>query len=318
MVTTAILWALVLLIIAFVYYSRFVEPGRLRVTHRRISIPRLPANLEGLKIVHLADLHIKGEGKPFALQMARRAVAMTLAEEPDLVCVTGDVGQASRFIPVAAEALRPLADRPVWLVMGNHDHDKMLESEYAGPPAQRVEAEQWRATAQRAGLRVLLNEHASCQVRGVPVVIAGTGDASCGWDDLPAALSGEPHGALQLLLSHSPDIVDDPQSDWADLVLCGHTHGGQARLPWLGTPWAPVWRDRRRSEGLWRVGQALCFVSRGVGAGVRARFLCPPEVVVLTLTAGAGDAVRPLPRYSTLTTPVPAPRPALRDEQQEA
>ncbi|MEI6502766.1 MAG: hypothetical protein WCP21_17290 [Armatimonadota bacterium] len=130
------------------------------------------------------------------------------------------------------------------------------------------------------------------------MVICGTGDASCGYDDLPRALHDGPRGALHLLLSHSPDIMDEAQADWADLVLCGHTHGGQAKLPWLGTLWAPVWRDRRRSEGLFRVGDALCYVTRGVHGGIRTRFLCPPELTLLTLTAGPGDPVRELPRLS--------------------
>lgn len=318
MLTTALLWLLVLLIVAFIYYSHFIEPRRLRLSRWRVSIPRLPAELEGLKIVHLSDLHIKSDNKPFPLQVARRAVDMALKREPDLVCLTGDLAQASRFIGRAAEVLGPLTNSPVWAVMGNHDHDKVLESEFSGPPQQRLNAAEWRAVVEQAGMRVLLNEHAPCEVRGVPVVIAGAGDASCGWDDLPAALSGEPRGALHLLLSHSPDIMDDPRSDWADLVLCGHTHGGQAKLPGLGTPWAPVWRDRRRSEGLFRVGQALCFVSRGVGAGIRTRFLCPPEVVELTLTAHEGSRVRQLTRFSELTKPFLAPTPALRDDQQEA
>lgn len=317
MVTTAVLWLLVVLIIAFIYYSHFIEPRRLRLSRLRIRIPRLPAELEGLKILHLSDLHIKSENKPFPTEMAKRAVEMALAQEPDLVCLTGDLGQASRFIGRAAEVLQPLANVPVWVVMGNHDHDKMLESEFAGPPEERLNVAQWRAVAEQAGMSLLLNEHAACEVRGVPIVIAGAGDASCGWDDLPAALSGEPRGALHLLLSHSPDIMDAPQSDWADLVLCGHTHGGQAKLPVIGTPWAPVWRDRRRSEGLFRVGEALCFVSRGVGAGIRTRFLCPPEVVELTLTAHAGDKARKLPRLATLTRPVLAPTPALHEEKQE-
>lgn len=318
MLTIALLWLLVLLTIAFIYYSHYIEPRRLRLSRWRISIPRLPAELEGLKIVHLSDLHIRSENKPFPLEVGRRAVQMALAQKPDLVCLTGDLGQASRFMTSAAEVLRPLADTPAWVVMGNHDHDKMLESEFSGPPEERLTTAQWRAVAEQAGLRVLLNQHAQCELRGVPVVVAGTGDASCGWDDLPATLSGEPRAALHLLLSHSPDIMDDPHSDWADLVLCGHTHGGQAKLPGLGTPWAPVWRDRRRSEGLFRVGEALCFVSRGVGAGIRTRFLCPPEVVELTLTAHDGDRVRRLPRFGTLKKPILAPTPALRDEQQEA
>lgn len=296
MLTTLLLWILALGAVVFVYYSHWVEPRRLGVTRVRVSIPRLPAALEGLRIVHLADLHIKSPEKPFPLQMARRAVELALSLQPDLVCLTGDLGQASRFMTLAAELLQPLSTAPVFVVMGNHDHDKMLDSEYLGPPLQRLNTQQWRETAQQAGLRVLLNEHEPLLLRGEPVVICGAGDASCGFDDLPRALHSDPQGALHLLLSHSPDIMDEPAADWADLVLCGHTHGGQAKLPGIGSVWAPVWRDRRRSEGLFRVGEALCYVTRGVAAGIRTRFLCPPEIAELTLTAGPGERIRELPR----------------------
>ena len=297
MLTTIVLWLLLGAAIGFIYYSHYVEPARLRLSERRVSVARLPAALEGVRIVHFSDLHIKSPNKPFAPRMARRAVELVAGLEADLICLTGDLGQASRFIALAAETLAPLTRRPVFVVMGNHDHDKMLEAELVGPPVQHLTAEEWCATAAAGGLQVLHNRHEVLAVRGCPVLIAGAGDASCGWDDLPGALRGAATGALHLLLSHSPDIVDLPESDWADLVLCGHTHGGQARLPWFGTPWAPVWRDRRRSEGLFRVGETLCFVTRGVGAGIRTRFLCPPEVCVLTLTAAAGDPVRRLPRF---------------------
>jgi len=298
MLPAGLLWFLLLLAIWFIYYSHFVEPRRLRVSPVKVSLPRLPQPLEGLRIAHLSDLHIKSQSHPIPQEMARQAVELALAQKPDLVCLTGDLGQASRFIALAADLLRPLSAAPVFAVMGNHDHDKMLDSEYTGPPEDRVNAPQWREIAAQAGLRVLFNEHQPLSLRGQPIIICGAGDASCGFDDLPRALHDDPRGALHLLLSHSPDIMDEPAVDWADLVLCGHTHGGQAKLPWLGTVWAPVWRDRRRSEGLFRVGEALCYVTRGVHAGIRTRFLCPPEVALLTLTAGPGDPARELPRFS--------------------
>jgi uncharacterized protein len=299
MLNLIVLWLLVIAALVFVYYSHFVEPRRLRLSQVRVGVPRLPAELEGLKILHLADFHIKSPNKPFPLELGRRAVELALAQEPDLICLTGDLGQASRFIELVCAVLEPLARYPAFVVMGNHDHDKMLESEFLGPPEQRLPLERWQEIVRRAGLQVLQNEHVVVDLRGRKVVITGAGDASSGWDDLPRALQGnpgEPQGDFHLLLSHSPDILDEPQSDWADLVLCGHTHGGQAHLPWLGSPWAPVWRDRRRSEGLIRVGQAQCYVTRGVGAGIRSRFLCPPEVCQLTLTAAEGDPPRQLPR----------------------
>jgi uncharacterized protein len=318
MLITLTLWLLVISIVAFIYYSHWVEPRRLRLSRLKVSVPRLPAELEGFKILHLSDLHVKSAAKTFPLEIAQQAVQMALSRQPDLVCVTGDLGQASRFTELAAEALRPLAQVTAFAVMGNHDHDKMLESEFAGPPETRLDTAQWRAVVEQAGLQVLHNQNRPLEVKGQRVIIAGAGDASCGFDDLEGTLQDRPRGALHLLLSHSPDIMDCPESDWADLALCGHTHGGQAKLPLIGTPWAPVWRDRRRSEGLFRVGEAVCFVSRGVCAGIRTRFLCPPEVCEITLTSGEGDRVRTLPRRPRIKAKLTAPATGQPCEQQEA
>lgn len=292
----ALLWLLAALVFIFSIYAHYVEPAQLRLTRRQVRIPRLPAALEGLRIAHLADLHIKSERRQFPRKMAERAVQMALALKPDLICLTGDLGQASRHIGVALQPLQALAGQPVFVVMGNHDYDKMLESEFLGPPEIRLSSEQWGREVREAGLVVLQNEHAELARNGHRLIIMGVGDPSCGWDDLPRALQPEPRGDLHLLLVHSPDLLDDPRSDWADLVLCGHTHGGQLKLPGIGTPWAPVWRDRRRAEGLFRVGETLCNVTRGVSAGIRSRFLCWPEVCELTLVRGDDPDLRRLPR----------------------
>jgi hypothetical protein len=296
-VISVLLWVLAALILAFFVYAHYLEPRQLRLTRRQVAIPRLPAELHGLRIAHLADLHVGGSREDFARHMAGRALQVVLDLQPDLICVTGDLAQASRHIGLAVQALLAVGDRPAYAVMGNHDHDKMLESECLGPPEWRVGREEWTRRVARTGVVVLHNEHVEVALRGRRLMIMGVGDPSCGWDDLAGALAPNPQGDLHLLLVHSPDLVDDPQSDWADLVLCGHTHGGQITLPGIGTPWAPVWRDRRRSEGLFAVGQTICHVTRGVGAGIRSRFRCPPEVCELTLVRGEDPQLRRLPRF---------------------
>jgi len=297
-IAALLLWLVDSLLLAFAIYSYFIEPTQLRLTRRTVHVPHLPSELDALRIVHLADLHVKSEQRRFPQEMATRAVAMALELQPDLVCVTGDLGQASRHIGVAVPLLEPLSARPVFVVMGNHDHDKMMEAEFAGPPDGRIGADEWRREVSAAGFTVLVNEGAELPVRGRRLSVLGVGDPSCGWDDLDGALAAPLDGDLRLLLVHSPDLLDDPRTDWADLVLCGHTHGGQLRLPGLGSPWAPVWRDRRRAAGLFAIGETVCHVTRGVGAGIRARFLCWPEVCELTLKRGEPNGLPRLPRYT--------------------
>lgn len=297
MTTTIVLWALVAVVAAFFYYSHYVEPRRLGLTRLRVSLPRLPEALEGFTLLHLSDLHVTGDRDDFGGEMAREAVALAAGLSADIVCLTGDLSQASRAVDAAAEIIRPLAQRPVFVVMGNHDHDKMLETEVGRNRVRHVPASEWCAAIEATGATVLQNGHRKVALHGGTLVIAGCGDPSCGWDDLPRTLEDEPKGDFHLLLVHSPDMLDDPRTEWADLVLCGHTHGGQLRLPGIGSPWAPVWRDRRRAYGLMRFGTTLCYVTRGVAAGFRSRFLCPPEVVQITLTRGPGDPAREMRRY---------------------
>lgn len=306
-----VLWLLVFGTAVFFAYTFWIEPRRLVVDSLALELPDLPPELEGLRLVHLSDLHCRERPGHFSEQMARRAVQATLEAEPDLVCLTGDLGELSRSGKTVAELLAPLADLTTLVVMGNHDHDRILEHQGSAQPLRHLTAAQWQAAMQAVGLIVLHNEHLTLELRGRRVVVAGVGDPSCGWDDLPRALEGAPAGDLRLILVHSPDLVDDPRSDWAHVLLCGHTHGGQIRLPGIGTPWAPVWRDRRRSAGLLRIGGVLCHVSRGVGAGVRNRFLCPPQVAVLTLTRQGGTPAVVLPRlaHDLLPEDNPAPLP---------
>jgi predicted MPP superfamily phosphohydrolase len=296
MLTAVVLWGLVAGAFAFYYYAHHVEPWRVGLTRMTLSLPQLPEALEGLQLLHLSDLHVGDEQEGFGAQVARKAVALCADLEPDLVCVTGDIAQTSRAVVIAREILRPLAVRPLLVVMGNHDHDKMLETQGKTRQAGSLSVQEWHECMGAIGALVLHNTHTALSLRGRTLAVAGVGDPSCGFDDLPRALQHAPQGDLNLLLVHSPDMVDDPRTDWADLMLCGHTHGGQLRLPGLGTPWAPVWHDRHRAAGLMQFGRTLLFVTRGVGAGFRSRFLCPPEVVLFTFTRGEGDEPRIMQR----------------------
>ena len=287
------LWALFALFVAFLVYAHFVEPMRLRVTRREVHIASLPPELDGVVIAHLSDLHCRPEPRP--LRVVKQAIAETLAAEPDLICLSGDICHHSPFLELGCEYVTPLAEHcpgRVFAVLGNHDHDCTLEADAFGFEGTPRTARELLAALSEVGLGMLHNETRSVSVRGRAVAVMGVGDAGCGRDDLDRALAQASPADLKLVVTHSPDALDLPGIEWADLVLCGHTHGGQLTLPGIGTPWAPVWRDRRRSAGLFSVAGVLCHVSRGVGAGTEARFLCHPEVVLLTLRRGERNVQR--------------------------
>lgn len=260
-------------------YTRFIEPGRLEVSHRSVLLGSTEA--APVRVLHLSDLHASSY---VPLEFIAHAVQLGLAEKPDLVCLTGDfiTKHFTRFADYA-EVLKPLAAAaPVFACLGNHDGGK-----WAGRPNYRGHADhvEVRKCLAAAGARVLLNQSAELTLRGRRLRLVGVGDL---WaDELRAAeaFNSGPAGSdtTTLALLHNPDGKDQLADFPWHLALCGHTHGGQLRLPFLGTPFAPV-RDHRYVAGLNRWHDRWIFTTRGVGNLHGVRFNCRPEASLLTLT----------------------------------
>jgi len=291
MITTAIiLWILVAATAAFWVYASLIEPQRLCVRQIDVPIPNLPEALVGLRIAHLSDLHCACHSCDESVTSG--AIAATLQQAPDLVVITGDLSNGFRYANCTAECLGELSARyGVYAVLGNHDWNCTLATYLFGSREPDPTVQDWEQALDQTEIQLLENKSCLLMLKGHTVAIVGVGDPSCGRDDIEAALEGIRPADLKIMLAHSPDALDLPGADWADLLLAGHTHGGQCRLPGLGSPWAPVWRLRQRSSGLMRFGQTLAYVSRGIGAGIEARFLCPPEVCVLTLRQGTAEQI---------------------------
>jgi uncharacterized protein len=266
-------------------YAILVEPRWLQLNHRRIHIRRLPPQLEGLRIALLTDLHAGG-GTP--LSLIRRACEMAMQEAPDLVALTGDFAadDAPGFAAVL-EALRCLrAPLGVYAVPGNHDHIVGIETWH-------------RQVRSHELLTDLTNAAVIRNVRGARLCIAGVDDLSKGEPHLRSLPPPEERDTT-ILLAHDPDQAELARRgyDRVDLVLSGHTHGGQVRLPWVGALRNPSERDDLYEEGLRRRPWTQVYVSRGVGTvHLPVRFLCRPEVAILHLT-GAPRPPRSHPRMA--------------------
>ncbi len=290
----AVLWLLVIAGVIFVVYVRYVEPARLEVTENRVPLGDLPTALQDLRIVHLSDFHCHNDEA--IAWSSREAVRLAMHQDPDMIVISGDMFETCEVAAKCAGQLEGLeAPLGVWAVPGNHDRAR--SDPFAGLEAPPEDVETLREVLHDIGITLLANENRVIDVNGARVAIAGADEFAFGRDDVGMALRGTAGADLVILIFHTPDLLDDAAADSADLVLCGHTHGGQIRLPWIGTPWAPVWRDRRRSSGLLRAGRQLCYVSRGVASATRARFGCRPEVAVLTLARGRAEQVREVPLY---------------------
>lgn len=259
-------------------YMRFGEPEWLEVTRKTARLPRAAAGAT-LRVLHLSDFHASAV---VPLSLIRESVRLGLAERPDLVLLTGDFftdvyEDRSGF----AAALRPLAEAaPTFACPGNHDGGA-----WAGRAGGYADLSPLGDLLARAGIPLLRNASAELTLRGRRVQLIGIGDLWTGeCQPGPVFRSLAPRaGALRLVLSHNPDAKDIFLGhDW-DLMLCGHTHGGQLRLPLIGTPFAPV-RDKNYVAGLLPWQERLIHVTRGVGNLHGLRFNCRPEVSLLELT----------------------------------
>ena len=247
--------------------SALTEPFRLTVEHQIIYLPRLPRAFDGLRIVHLSDIH----HSPFtSVKQIERAVETANSLQPDLIALTGDyVSKERRYAAPCAELLGSLEARyGVFAVLGNHDHwtDAALITDL------------FRAE----GITVLVNQGMRFEKNGSAFWLAGVDDTMVGLEDLSLALAGATVDEMKLLLAHNPVILRKAARAGVDLVLSGHTHGGQVNLR---SERSETRRPRRRHrKGLGRLDETQIYVTRGLGTVVLpVRFGCPPEVSLLEL-----------------------------------
>lgn len=258
-------------------HIRYLEPGRLEVSHHSVQLGAEPG--APVRVLHLSDLHASDY---VPLEFIARAIKLGLAEKPDLICLTGDF-ITKRFSQFAdyAEVLQSLAAAaPTFACLGNHDGGKWAaRPRYGGHP----DHDEVRKCLAAAGATVLLNRSADITLRGRQLRLVGLGDL---WAEELSAKEAfnspaSPHTAT-LALMHNPDGKDAVAGYAWHLALCGHTHGGQCRLPFFGTPFAPV-RDHRFVAGLNRWNDRWIYTTRGVGNLLGVRFNCRPEVSLLNL-----------------------------------
>jgi predicted MPP superfamily phosphohydrolase len=240
------------------------------VSYAEVAIARLPAALAGLRVLLLSDIHVGPFVMPAALERTARALMQL---KPDLVVLGGDLVTARiEDLDGSDVAFEPYRAAPLGAhaVLGNHDH-------YTGAP-QVV-----RARLEHMGIAVLHNRWVAVERAGGRLALAGIDDLNRGEPDLEAALRGAPEP--RVLVSHNPDVLFDAAEHAVALVLSGHTHAGQVRIPGL-----PVIVRQSRyhlDEGRYRLGSTELVVSRGLGvSGLPVRIACSPEAVLLRLVPG--------------------------------
>ena len=234
---------------------------------RQLSIAKIPPG-PGLRIVHLSDLHLRSLPNHFA------AAAATVNQlRPDLILLTGDYLDQARRLDGAISFMRLLkADGGIFAVQGNWEYWARLE----GEPLRRKLA--------AAGVELLIDERRDLLIRGIPLSILGI-DYPSASDSLEKIKRTAQTDRLNIVLSHVPAFGHDTLAPLADLILSGHTHGGQIRLPGVRPLYLPRFSAPFVS-GLYRVttNRIPLYVNRGLGTSVLPlRFFCPPEIALLQL-----------------------------------
>lgn len=289
-----LLWTIVAIIAALAalaVYAVGIEPRWLRVRRRTLYLPGWDPALNGLTILHLSDLHIRR--RPTQVDsFLRRAQRL----QADLIVVTGDFITGPRDLERACRLLKEVvAGREAYGVTGNHEHAIYgLALAITGNWSARkpIDAGPIVRMLEGTGVRMLENRCLTL-VRGVGrFTLAGIGDAFTGADDLHAALDGASRDAPIVLLSHSPDVLEDAAQQSVALVLSGHTHAGTIHFPGLGTPTTLTKKPLERPAGvIWR-GSTAMHVSPGMGlSNIPVRFFARPEATVLELRRGVPKEV---------------------------
>jgi predicted MPP superfamily phosphohydrolase len=251
------------------------EAGWLRRRVLEVRLPGVPAELDGLRIAHLSDLHLGLPGR--GRRAAEDAVAWVAERRPDLVCITGDLLSRRSGSPLLERLLRALP--PCLVVLGNHDLDETRD-----PFSQRLDPV---LLAGIASVRLLTDESIEVDVRERRVQVVGVDPRSYARREARPAELIDRSIDLRILLCHFPGIVRRIPAGAFHLVLAGHLHAGQIAVPFPGGKLRLAHPRAREVEGVYRYGPTVLHVSPGLGTTfVPFRFFARPEVTELVVRSG--------------------------------
>lgn len=261
-------------------YESVAGPERVLISSYQIELDGLHADLNGLRVVHLTDIH---HGPWLPIEFVHAIVEKTNDLKPDIVALTGDyVVNSPRYVLPVAKALSQLTPTVATIgVMGNHDWwegGQLVVDEFTNHGIHMLDNAR----------RILTPDRQLLQDSDSGICLAGVGDAWTDTVDFDAALGSIPSHLPRLLLSHNPDCAEDAnflKSDHrVDLMLSGHTHGGQVCFPSNQQPILPKIRKNKYARGLVMGPRCPVYICRGIGtAGVPLRLGADPEIAVFDL-----------------------------------
>jgi predicted MPP superfamily phosphohydrolase len=262
-----------------IFYAYLVEPVWLKVRTVPITISNADHRplQKNLRIVHISDLHW---GEFVSHKYLTDAFKVVAAQKPDLVLMTGDYVAWRLIMREDYKKALEVFSRayPTYAVPGNHDG-----GEWSGPGGGYYNTDSIAEFMTSAGIHYLQNEYACPEIKSMKICIGGLGDLTGGfthpemfvdeYDKTPAD--------LHIMLLHNPDAKVSVKDNKWDLMLAGHTHGGQVTLPVIGSPWVRV-QNTKEVRGLFTYTGRPLHITPGVGSSQRRlRLNCRPEISVL-------------------------------------
>jgi predicted MPP superfamily phosphohydrolase len=270
--------AIILFLACLAFWGFLIEPGRLVVHQETIQIDNWPRPLDGLRIAVISDIHV--DNWFITEKKLRTIVERTNQLQPDMIVILGDYMSSNGWVThrVPPEVFGPIlkdlhAPLGVFSVLGNHDWWNN------GMKIRRI--------LEQNGIKVLDNEAAQVDARGTSLWLVGLADLWTRPQRISETVTKVPEGQPLIALTHNPDIFPNvPQR--VQLVLAGHTHGGQVRFPLIGSVIVPSDYGNRWVQGHVFEDNHHLFVTTGIGTSiVPVRFGLPPEIVLLTLKSGS-------------------------------
>ena len=255
------------------WYSFSSEPNNIQIEKISIEIKNLPESFDGIKIVHLTDFH------SFDFNKREKMVLEIISGlSPDFVFITGDfIDYKTKDIEAVQEFWQEMGDQyqgNIFGVLGNHEYRN-----------KNTDIDSLKEALKKSGITVLDNENQKIYKAEEYIYLVGVDDPHTGRADLEKALADTEEDVPKILLAHSPDIIDNLQKEKIDLILAGHTHGGQIKIPFIRPFWTPTKNRGKYASGLFEINNTYLYVNRGVGLSTfPIRFNCPPEIALIELS----------------------------------
>lgn len=263
---------IIFILILLLWYSFIFEPYHFKIENIAIKLKNLPRSFDGTKIIQISDIHTKRLGRK-----EKAVLAIIKRLNFDYLVITGDIidrktKHLDRCYPFWEELGEQYRGK-VFATFGNHVH----QNKY-------VNVHEFEDLLRQCGIDVLVNENRKIERDSDYIYVAGVDDSNTKHHNLKKALLQVEDTAVTILLAHSPEIMEDLSEGEVDLVLSGHTHGGQVKFPFIRPFWDQTIYHGKYNRGLFKIKGFILYVNRGIGTALLPiRFNSSPEITVIEL-----------------------------------